>query len=732
MSFSPTNKVSQEDKISSTPTDSINITPIPNATVSFQEDIKNSPPKINKEDQIKCSSSESELSQKNAIKLSVSISDIEDYINDQKEEQFSKNKNNPIIGRKNNTKINKNQKRLINSNKKQNNPNLNKPSEAQINKALKDETLENNVKDKVSITVSENEISTDKQFYFRCRHASIINEIMTDLNNFIHKSCEEERCIAKNIHELKKTKGHIPQIHICRKANPLQTYNFSISLFNKKVGSNMLQNTDEQDTIKNNIIRKDSDENKNKNMVNNLDNHCHKTNKKQDSAVNNIVSKNPLVFLDCPSLENLSTIHHNETIGKDECGIYATNEDEEENYQDDIPANEEKDEKYIHTNLECFMCNLDDNTADETSTFNEYEVYALSLDEINAINTDTKGDGNIHNARTEAIKSNLINLNHIKQTNENTVEMLEIFNTRDSVKKADEIREQINILDTQIDEEEKKLKDVENLKNEFKEKLRDPILGYNDHFEVESAALSCQKFSDIGDPLNNTLEQFWHKICDFSEINSLSEKGIKSLLSCLLIGPAFEVYVDNREKSLKEIMQILTDRFGEMLTITDKIKALNEIKRNHGEKLSSVMARCSSLVEATKHTVPKEQREVRYELLMIANLMKLCSEKAKNEISKERARAARAGYSLPYKSLYLQAIAIENIEKEYAKSKSTSTFYHETNPRKYISIAERRKIMSNNNPNSDYCGPTTDINDDDDLYNDDPTSEDEQPDYDSF
>ena len=52
------------------------------------------------------------------------------------------------------------------------------------------------------------------------------------------------------------------------------------------------------------------------------------------------------------------------------------------------------------------------------------------------------------------------------------------------------------------------------------------------------------------------------------------EKGIKSLLSCLLIGPAFEVYVDNREKSLKEIMQILTDRFGEMLTITDKIKAL--------------------------------------------------------------------------------------------------------------------------------------------------------------
>ena len=235
MSFSPTNEVSQEDKISSTPTDSINITPIPNATVSFQEDIKNSPPKINKEDQIKCSSSESELLQKNAIKLSVSISDIEDYINDQKEEQFSKNKNNPIIGRKNNTKINKNQKRLINSNKKQNNPNLNKPSEAQINKALKDETLENNVKDKVSITVSENEISTDKQFYFRCRHASIINEIMTDLNKFIHKSCEEERCIAKNIHELKKKNGHIPQIHICRKANPLQTYNFSISLFNKEV-----------------------------------------------------------------------------------------------------------------------------------------------------------------------------------------------------------------------------------------------------------------------------------------------------------------------------------------------------------------------------------------------------------------------------------------------------------------------------------------------------------------
>ena len=96
---------------------------------------------------------------------------------------------------------------------------------------------------------------------------------------------------------------------------------------------------------------------------------------------------------------------------------------------------------------------------------------------------------------------------------------------------------------------------------------------------------------------------------------------------------------------------ILIDRFGSIHTIADKVKALDNLKRRDGEKIQSVMNRCAILIDATKHMVPENEREMRQKLLLTQNLLKLVKPKARSALMAHRASAARAGYNMGYKEL---------------------------------------------------------------------------------
>ena len=82
------------------------------------------------------------------------------------------------------------------------------------------------------------------------------------------------------------------------------------------------------------------------------------------------------------------------------------------------------------------------------------------------------------------------------------------------------------------------------------------------------------------------------------------------------------------------------------------------------------MARISSLVDATKLLVKEDQRDPRKEIIMTEKLINLCSERAKQAILRERAKAARSGYILSYKNLYSIAADIEYSENENSDSNS--------------------------------------------------------------
>ena len=606
----------------------------------------------------------------------------------------------------------------------------------------------------------KNEATTSEEILINCRHQPVIDKIFDKIdsifksfNTFLSAHCGSKHCISEKMNSLKASDSNTSHIDISKRKSSIKNNHFTNG--NSKVSIDVTK-PELNSIITYKSIPKSTSDSKLPPISSNGNAHAFNTKQEIDEAgtstsqkFNQIQNEN-IIFEEDPNYNQLL-----------ECFEKFLNHTEEN----------ETDEYWKKNNvMETFMCDIENDTRHKNYEPEPFEVFTMTIDEINAIDADVKGDGNIHNTRTEAIKSNLITLNYIKQSNENTLALLEITNTSESLETADEVRDQIEHLEKTIEEEETKLKDIEKLKSEFKEKLRMPILGTNQKYDIESAALSCQKFSDNNSPINNNLEQFWNKLVDFAESNSLSETAIKSLLSCLLIGPAFEVYIDNRDKNLKEIAQILTDRFGEILTISDKLKALHELHRLPGEKLSSVMARCSSLIDATKQSVPREQREVRYELLMTNNLLKLCSCKAKNEIIKERARAARAGYNLPYKSLFLQALAVENLNKEHAHTNNASSFYQDSSRSNYKSIRERRQealrsnqkqsksnyktikerrqdaLISNQtlkHKETEEFGPIVkDINDDDEIsesqfYDDNPTSDEEDctsefPEYDSF
>ena len=187
-----------------------------------------------------------------------------------------------------------------------------------------------------------------------------------------------------------------------------------------------------------------------------------------------------------------------------------------------------------------------------------------------------------------------------------------------------------------------------------------PEYGINDDFDIEEAALSCNTFTDSDGKI--TLDQFWKKMCNFVKLKELSEKATKDLLSSLLHGHAFEIYNDNKEKDLESITQVLIDRFGEITTISDHVRALENLTRAPKEKLASVMARCALLLDKTKYLTEAKHRDSRYEIEMKNKLFKVCSHKAKMALEKERTYALRAGYSLPYANLFNLALDAEREE----------------------------------------------------------------------
>ena len=291
----------------------------------------------------------------------------------------------------------------------------------------------------------------------------------------------------------------------------------------------------------------------------------------------------------------------------------------------------------------------------------QHETFALTIDDMHKMNPSLESGSNTHNITTELIKANIIMFTQLKEMSQSMLASLK------SLPETSETTQQIQLFDQKIvnfdkliQKEEDKFKKIADLKNAHQQRLKMPTFGTNDKYDHEVVALTTPSFRHNDDKL--TLEEFWNKVCSLTENENLSEKAVKNLLSCLLSGEAYQAYFDNKSKSLEEIVQVLIDRFGDIQTIQDKLQSLQDITREPGEKLASVMRRVSTLIDKTKHIVEQNEQSMRYDLLMTENLIKLCSQRARQRLLNERAKAARSGYNLPYKNLFFIATDAERSE----------------------------------------------------------------------
>ena len=295
---------------------------------------------------------------------------------------------------------------------------------------------------------------------------------------------------------------------------------------------------------------------------------------------------------------------------------------------------------------------------------NSFETFVLSIDDMQKKIPNMEGASNNHGMATELIKIKLINFTQLKEIAQSMV--LSLKSQKDpqpeTTQEIDKLEQKIANFDMLINTEEAKFNKIHDLKTAHHERLKMPNFGTADTYKIENAVLTCPTFTDTTCKL--TLEEFWNKICSFTENEGLSEKGVKSLLSSCLHGPAYQVFHDNKSKPLHKIVQILIDRFGDIQTIEDNLQSLRTISRFPTEKLSSVMRRVSALIDKTKHIVDQKEQDMRYELLMKEYLMKLCSLKARKRIITENDKAARAGYILNYKNLYALASDIERYDND--------------------------------------------------------------------
>ena len=348
----------------------------------------------------------------------------------------------------------------------------------------------------------------------------------------------------------------------------------------------------------------------------------------------------------------------------------------------------------------------DENDTDNEEYHESYETFALSTKELESLVPQVPGTNNVHQIATEQSKEKIASIKNTILMQNDILRMYKAMNRDGNLKLSIEtIEGRIKDLTLENEKEEQKLKNIANLRSEFKEKLPYPAtFGTVNDINIESARLSIPSFgnNNVGNmhdvrmtiasgQTTISLEEFWHKLLEYAESISLTEEATKKLLGMCLFGEPHRVFFDNKDKSLKEMLQILVDRFGAIHTIADKLKALENISRLEGEKIQATMNRCNILVDATKYLVPENEREMRQNVLMTQNLLKLVKPGAKNAIVAHRASAARAGYNLSYKELLNIAIDVERMESgnEYSAFpaiKNTKFRSHNEKPYTHTSL----------------------------------------------
>ena len=246
------------------------------------------------------------------------------------------------------------------------------------------------------------------------------------------------------------------------------------------------------------------------------------------------------------------------------------------------------------------------------------------------------------------------------------------------------LHERIELYESMMNELTKKLTEMNRLVSNQSESLQAPVFGVNHEVNIEQLRLHVPTFGDSANDI--CISTFWKKLLTFVESQSYSEQGIKTALSNLLQGKAFDLYFTIRHKSLHNILEALEGSFSDHKTILDLDFKLQSLKRERSQTLTNFMNEVHALIMKTESLRPVGQREQYANFILLQKLKENASPKAQVEIQNAIETSIRNGIQLDYTSLLdiakraeyrtrVQASANNIYEHQFAPSPRSTTIH---------------------------------------------------------
>ena len=211
------------------------------------------------------------------------------------------------------------------------------------------------------------------------------------------------------------------------------------------------------------------------------------------------------------------------------------------------------------------------------------------------------------------------------------------------------LQDKVELYESMMTELTKKLTEMNRLVSNQSESLQAPVFGVNHEVNIEQLRLHVPTFGDSASKIS--ISTFWKKLLTFVESQGYSEQAIKTALSNLLQGNAFDLYFTIRYKSLHDILEALEGSFSDHKTILDLDLKLQSLKRERSQTLTNFMNEIHTLLMRTESLRPVGQREQYANFILLQKLRENASPKAQVEIQNALEKSIRNGIQLDYTSL---------------------------------------------------------------------------------
>ena len=191
--------------------------------------------------------------------------------------------------------------------------------------------------------------------------------------------------------------------------------------------------------------------------------------------------------------------------------------------------------------------------------------------------------------------------------------------------------------------------EIQELKSKNINRLELPKIGKCTDINIQNLRLHVPVFDNEN---GTTILESWTKLTSLGEALGFSEETYKLCLSNILQLQPFEVFFLNKEKSLKDILEILNDSFNSYESLLQVQEKLDSIERKPNETISAFVNRVSFFISKTDLLRPEEERAFYKKYCLTSMLKANVSTKCKIVLNSYTNNALRNGHRPSFEEIF--------------------------------------------------------------------------------